>query len=285
MPDRGSCVACADALSFFGRRGGYEYARCRGCGTLQLNPLPRPEEVEIAYQASRYSRDNLHGQGDADAVRKVSRAHYECIRDTLKDFQVSGKILDYGAGWGGLVEFLREAGLEASGLELSKGMIAECQRRGLPVADGELSLLEPGSLSAVTMCGVFEHLAAPSVVLEEVHRVLGSGGTFVSLQPTAPFARSLATVLRAGIRSRELPPSFYVFDPPWHAALFSIGGMRKLAGRHGFKLLAVRPVPLGNLPGWAGLLQRVASPLNRAGWAVARTAWPLMVSHLFVFEK
>ena len=281
------CVACHATTTFFGWKKSYTYARCPLCGTLQLSPLPQATEIERIYKDSQYSADNQHGQGDADQVRKASAAHYHCVREALQAYAGRGEVLDYGAGWGGLVEVLRAAGFSARGLELSAGMVKECQRRGLPVEGGDLSTrpIAPASLSAVTMCGVFEHLLTPDAFLDQVYAGLKPGGIFLSLQPTAPFARLLASVLRLGRQQAELPQPFYIFDPPWHAALYSVRGMCQLAERHGFRVRAVRPVPQGRFPGFTGVLQGIANPINKVGWALAGTAWPLMVSHLFVFEK
>ena len=283
----GSCIACGAELVFLGRQNSYDHGSCTACRSIQVAPLPSVEDVLRAYQHSQYSKDNSHGQGDGDAVRKSSRPHYDCIKDALKSQSVSGSVLDYGAGWGGLVEVLRKSGFDASGLEMSQGMVEECRKRGLPIRAGDFSTVKipDASLGAVTMCGVFEHLLTPDHFLDQVHAALNKDGLFISLQPTAPFARLLAKCLRFGSDQRELPKSFYVFDPPWHVALLSLTGMRKLTERHGFELLDIRPVPQGSLPGWTGVLQAVVNQVNKAGWAVARTYWPLMVSHLFIFRK
>jgi len=283
----GLCIACRGELAFFGRQNSYDYGSCDACRSLQVAPLPSAEKVEQAYRDSQYSSDNSHGQGNADAVRKASKAHYDCISNALKAQKVSGKVLDYGAGWGGLVEVLRNSGFDASGLEMSQGMVEECRNRGLPVQGGDFSTakIPEGSLSAVTMCGVFEHLLTPDVFLDHVNAALEKDGIFASLQPSAPFARLLANCLRSGSDKKELPRNFYIFDPPWHIALLSVPGMQKLTERHGFELLEIRPVPQGRLPGWTGVLQAVVSHVNKMGWAVFGTSWPLMVSHLFIFKK
>lgn len=46
---KAGCVACDGLLRFYGRREEYEYHRCTRCGTIQLRPMPAPEELRLRY--------------------------------------------------------------------------------------------------------------------------------------------------------------------------------------------------------------------------------------------
>src|SRR4051794_2852861 len=105
------CLACGGSPAFLGNRDPYTYVRCESCGTIQLSPFPSPAEVERAYQESAYANDDQHGQGSPDDVWKSSRPYYEAIRDVLMRHGVTDGVLDYGAGWGGLVALLQRSGI------------------------------------------------------------------------------------------------------------------------------------------------------------------------------
>jgi SAM-dependent methyltransferase len=287
QPAFAPCLACGGSPAFLGNRDRYAYVRCQSCGTIQLSPFPSPADVERAYQASAYANDNAHGQGSPDDVRKSSSPYYEAIRDVLVRYGVNDGVLDYGAGWGGLVELLHRSGIQSSGLELSVRMVDECRARGLPVDVGDFrsALFGAVPLRAVTMCGVFEHLIDPKAFLRHAFDALNPGGLIVSLQPTAPFAYLLASVSRFGRRSSPLPSAFYVYDPPWHAALFSIDGMARLVGDYGFDVCETLPAPQGRLAGAKGALQVSVGAVNRLGWTLFHSRWPLLVAHIFVLRK
>jgi 2-polyprenyl-3-methyl-5-hydroxy-6-metoxy-1,4-benzoquinol methylase len=280
------CIACQGSLSFLGRKSGHVYYVCDGCKTVQMSPIPNPSDIQSAYICSQYGTAT-YGQGDPDAIRKSSRPYYVSVGDTLTDHHVSGAVIDYGTGWGGLTEYLIQTGFKCKGLELARNQVAECQRRGLPVEQKTLeALIEQGArVQAIVLCGVFEHLANPKTFLRNAYRMIEDGGLLVSLQPTGTFARLLASVWRMGKFEKTLPSMFSVFDPPWHVALYSPRGMKLIAGECGFDLAEIRFAPQGRVKGHYGVAQALVEWTNRVGWFFFKEAWPLMVSHIFVFKK
>jgi SAM-dependent methyltransferase len=199
QPSLASCIACQGSLSFLGKKLNYFYSTCDACKTVQLSPLPGKAELEKAYSDSLYAA-NIHGQGDPTSIHESSRPYYMCIADALSDHNVSGLVVDYGAGWGGLCSVLLKRGFECKGIELAKNMVEGCQRMQLPVQQGSLeSLREDGcKAQAIVLCGVFEHLVDPRKFFEDAHAILDPNGFLISLQPTAPFASLFAFISRLG---------------------------------------------------------------------------------------
>lgn len=280
------CLVCNTALRFFGPKSNFSYWVCDECTTIQLAPVPSRAQVEQAYSECNYSTDT-HGQGDPDEVRKSNTRYYESLATALADHRAHGLVIDYGAGWGGLCEVLAKRGFRCRGIELAKNMVDECQRRGLDVVQSTPEkLVEEGQTAgAIVMSGVFEHLLDPHAFLDNAHKILEPGGLLVSMQPTANFAHLLAGLVRGGNKNKTLPSAFWVFDPPWHVAMYSLAAMKKIARSHGFELVEIRFAPQGRLPGLAGLAQVCLETTNRMGWAIVKDRWPLMISHTFVFRK
>lgn len=280
------CIACGGSVTFLGERLNFTYGVCRNCNTVQLSPIPNQADVERAYTNSQYATA-AHGQINPDEIRKTSRPYYASLARALKAYAATGGIVDYGAGWGGLCELLLDRGFSCRGLELAGEMVAECQRRGLPVEQKDLSALvrEGVKVHALVLCGVFEHLLDPMTFLRDAYEVLEDDGLLVSLQPAATFARLLASASRLGNRRRPLPSLFWVFDPPWHVALYSVPGMRQLAAQAGFELAGIRFAPQGRMAGAYGAAQRSLEVVNRMGWHMFRSNWPLLTSHIYVIRK
>jgi SAM-dependent methyltransferase len=275
-----SCAACLGCLEPLGPCAGYRYAQCLRCGSIQLDPLPTRDELAAAY---RDYAGAGHYEPTARAARRTNANNFRTIVEALCDHAVRGPVLDYGSGWGGLVEQLREHGFEGEGLDWNEEMVASCLERGLPVTLGDLEALDGRRFAALTLSTVFEHLVDHDAWLERACAALEPGGLLVSLQPTARFAR-LAARLRRG-RNAEIPPLIELYAPPWHTAFFSIDGMRTLLDRHGFDLVEVRFTRSGRKAGVVGLVQATLERVNRIGWRLAREHWPLQVCHTFVFRK
>lgn len=116
---------------------------------------------------------------DAQARRKVY----------LPFLPRDGAVVDLGCGRGEWLELLRNEGIAAHGVESNRLMAAECRERQLDAEQAEtleyLARTADGSLGAVTVLRLVEHLAFPELVrlLDEVSRVLRPGGTAIFETP------------------------------------------------------------------------------------------------------
>jgi SAM-dependent methyltransferase len=134
-------------------------------------------------------------------------------------------VLDLGAGFGFLVDALREAGLRACGLERAPLAAAHARRRGrIAVGDAELPLpFADGSFHAVTFCDVIEHLRDPLATLAECRRVLVPGGWI------------LVITLNAHSAARPLLGRSWAWHrDPTHLHMFSRGSLARVLRGAGF---------------------------------------------------
>ena len=101
----------------------------------------------------------------------------------------AGPVLDLGCGRGELLEALRDAGVEAHGVDSDAAMVAACRRLGLSAEAGDaLATLRDrreGTLGAVTCIHVFEHLPAATwmSVVEAAAAALRPGGLLLVESP------------------------------------------------------------------------------------------------------
>jgi len=253
------------------------------CHTLQLVPLPNKTELDEAYQSEYYSTGPL--ESDPEAWADESRPRHQAVVNLLKDYAVTGKVLDYGTGWGGQCELLAENGFEYLGLELSENMAAYCKKRGLSVHYGDIADIRETDFAALVMTCVFEHLIDHEEWLGHAKRLLCPGGLLISIQPSALFAGFMGLMLRLGSKRLPLPDLYNTFCPPWHTVLFSVRGMTTLAARNGFELIEIRPAPQGTATGLKGAAQKSLQAINRFGWLILGLRWPLVTGHIFVFRK
>jgi SAM-dependent methyltransferase len=128
-------------------------------------------------------------RGSVDAIRERQRRYVDLFRD-------AAPVLDVGCGRGELVGLLREAGVEARGIDADADMVAYARGDGLDVeqadAVGYLDSVDDGTLGGIFMGQVVEHLPAATLarVLELAVRKLRPGGLFVAetINPLSPLA-------------------------------------------------------------------------------------------------
>jgi SAM-dependent methyltransferase len=289
-------MICDGELKFLGPRRGelkatalpreYKYYVCHNCGTIQLNPMPTPEEMAVLYQDCYLSENNMERSTSPETWKEASRTYNESILKELRRHVIGGPVLDFGAGYGFLCQLLNKNGYECTGVELSDQRLVYCRQNNMPVQKGGPEVFHhKQGLSAVLMCAVFEHLSAHLEFLKQASKGLGEGGIIITLHPTSKVFRLLAFLLRFGMSRRELPHLAGAFAPPWHTMFVSISGMKLLAERAGLQVCNIRPAPQGRLEGVLGFIQACLEAINRIGWLFFGAHWPLHTSHIFVLKR
>jgi len=115
-------------------------------------------------------------------------------------------VLDLGCGRGELLLMLRDAGVEAEGVDGDPALVQAARRRGLAVVDGDVLEVLRGradaSAGAITALHLAEHLEPATLlaVLAEARRVLRPGGVLLVESPDP-------TTLRVGAALFWLDPT------------------------------------------------------------------------------
>jgi SAM-dependent methyltransferase len=127
-----------------------------------------------------------------DEFRGPFRLIKERAREYLSDvlaLERTGPVLDMGCGRGEWLEVLKEAGVEAYGVDLDEEFVLRCVDRGLDARRADvfrhLSDIPEGSLAAVTAFHLAEHLPTNMVVelLDLSMRALHPGGLLIFETP------------------------------------------------------------------------------------------------------
>ena len=128
-------------------------------------------------------------RGRTEDIRERQRAYVD-------DFREAAPVLDLGCGRGEFLGLLREAGVEARGVDADADMVAFARGEELDVeqadALAELEALDDGSLGGIFLAQVVEHMPPPQLVrlLELAHAKLRPGGVLVAetINPLSPIA-------------------------------------------------------------------------------------------------
>ncbi len=122
-------------------------------------------------------------RGDPAHILEQARERY------LPLLREHAPVLDVGCGAGDLLEILRDANVEASGVDITSDMVAEAQARGLDVHQADaveyLRSLPEHSLGSIVAIQVIEHLPIGVLVqlLELAATRLRPGGVFIAETP------------------------------------------------------------------------------------------------------
>jgi O-antigen chain-terminating methyltransferase len=156
----------------------------------QLRSEPLPVAEDSAGRREQLARALAEVQPKLlEAFRGGEMEISHRLEHYLEGLRSAAPVLDLGCGRGELLLMLREAGVEASGLDSDPALVAAAIRRGLEVVrtdvlDG-LRALDDASRGGVTAVHLFEHLPSEvlAAVLAEIRRVLRPGGLLIAECP------------------------------------------------------------------------------------------------------
>jgi len=233
-PDRARCPACEGRLltwrsvpaaerSLAGRR--FDLWRCRECASAVTAGAPAAELHDAG--AYRSGRPRLAG-----VAMPVLRSFDQRRLALLGELAPPGApVLDAGAGQGRFVAAARAAGYDARGIEPSRRGRQRAAALGAPVTQTtvEAAPIGAGSLEAVTLWHVLEHLDSPGAALERIASWLAPGGGLLVGVPNL-----------ASLQAQLSGEHWYHLDVPRHRTHFTPAGVIELLRRSGFDVLDVR---------------------------------------------
>ena len=166
--------------------------RERGSGGGAGPGAPAPTTVAVQPAAAAipdYFAFESRMRGSTSVIRARQQPYVD-------DFRAAAPVLDVGCGRGEFLELLRDAGIEATGVDADADMAAYAQGEGLAVVQADalahLAALPDGSLGGIFASQLVEHLP-PAVLfrlLELAVAKLRPGGLLVAetINPLSPLA-------------------------------------------------------------------------------------------------
>ncbi|HEY9404155.1 MAG TPA: class I SAM-dependent methyltransferase [Pyrinomonadaceae bacterium] len=232
------CPACeSDAPVYRGLKSGFDVISCTRCRTLYTAHLPEEEAAE--------DYDSYYCEQNLSAPDFINR-RLDQIMAQFAPYRSNGRLVDVGFGAGTLLEAARRAGWEARGIEVSQSACEHVRGLGFDVFCGTLEEAHypDAYFDVATASEVLEHVPDPQPVLNEIARVLRPGGL---LWATTPHGR--------GMSAHLLKLNWSAVSPPEHLQLFSVGGIKMMLARAGFRRVRVATEgvnPYELLQAWRG---------------------------------
>ena len=135
----------------------------------------------MSHQDSYYRQNEAY----AEFLAGWDAAFYAKYADTLKPDQAGARVLDVGCGVGQVVARLNEAGFEAHGVDVSEPNIARAKQfcARCQVYDGKRLPFADGYFASAGALNVLEHVDEPEAFIQELVRVVQTGGRIVISSP------------------------------------------------------------------------------------------------------
>lgn len=224
-----------------------EYHRCAACGALVLSRPPdgditRVRNDESDFYGEGYWFSHQQHLGLPDITRRartdLPERNLHWLKTLLKYKLPPSTILELGSAHGSFVALLRWAGFEATGLELSPKVVEFARRTfGVSMLQGPIEdqTVEPGSLDAIVLMDVLEHLPDPLGTMRECLDLLKPDGILLIQTPRVPEHAAYEDLVE------QNDPFLSLLEEEGHLTLFSEQSVRELFNRLGAAHLHFEP--------------------------------------------
>jgi len=188
------CPICSNVAPFRLNKGGTNYHQCSSCTTIFSGPLDQSGKVG--------------GGNEIPRNEQFNPLRLERIKGLYGDFKP--KILDWGAGNGLYVRFMREAGYEVDGFD--------------PFNPEYDRIPDANAYDFVNLCEVIEHLSGEYVEIKAIARSMRKGAI---LTVETSFVDCM-------LEDGFTPGTFFYLDASvGHSTLFSHHGIDILMMKNG----------------------------------------------------
>ena len=240
---KNSCPICKSAVlshylfvkDHFLTKEKFEILRCGGCGLGITRPQPPYNEVGKYYSSEKYISHKTSNKGLIDTLYRIGqkinfRTKYKSLGDNPEDLSV----LDYGAGSGNFVKYLRSKNIKVEGVEPNKrarlnASINGIQLHGLEFIDN----FPPQRFDRVTLWHVLEHIHSLDNSLSKLSLLLKPSGKIIIAVPNYQSKDAIT-----------YKDHWAGLDVPRHLWHFSVDSLQLLLGKHDFTLENIRPLKL-----------------------------------------
>lgn len=225
-----TCPICSQSSDPCFQAGEHRMYRCKSCQTAFVHPIPTEE-----YLTSFYSSFHLNCESGGIYEEFESRASAD-FATKIAMIQSAGwepefRVLDVGCGRGFFVKACVNAGINATGVDLSDSAIEYAvEELKVEAYQGRLVDLVNtlGEFDVVTLWATIEHVPDPLELLRDIYKSLKPGGRFF-----------LDTGIGCDWLDKLLPGMNQWYDPPQHLFVFSEEGIQKIVRAAGFEVISI----------------------------------------------
>lgn len=203
-----------------------------GLDVLQTTPIPA--EIAAYYPEDNYISHQNNKRSLTDRLYEIAKNYQLKKKAALLEQHCHGpkKFLDFGAGSGALVSYLKNRQWHALGVEPNKIARAVALENNC-VLHPSLDSIPKQEFSVISLWHVLEHLPHYEQSLQKLLGALAPGGKLIIAVPNYN-----------SWDAKHYGSYWAAYDAPRHLWHFSQGGIKKLADKNGLSLEETRPMLL-----------------------------------------
>lgn len=220
MNNKNTCYVCQkkQAIFLFKKVNKFNLVKCKYCKIIYVKKGEIPKRtIANFYNKFYFNNNSLIGYSNYHVSKK---AHKKNAIKLLSRFQTKSKnnLLDYGCGYGYLLEEAEKKGINTYGIEHSNHARKICLRKNLKVfKDHKFFIKNKIKFNFIFIIGTIEHLIDPRYQLKIFSHLLKKNGKLI-----------ITTIDTEGY----FP--LYKLKPPEHTFYFSNNNLKILLKRYGF---------------------------------------------------
>ncbi|MBP7653218.1 class I SAM-dependent methyltransferase [Candidatus Dependentiae bacterium] len=230
-----SCIICNNneysVLFSAGKAQDEPILKCNSCGLMFLDN--KKDYSDLQKLKNNPENSGISIQYAEKQVLQIS--DYKDICDfILKNKGKNAKVLEIGSNTGAFLNFLKNQGFDAKGIEPNKFAYEYAKKNfGIDLINDDLisANFKSSEFDAVVMLHVIEHLKNPCLELSEIKRVLKPGGLLVIETP------SFDSLIFKFLKHRERS-----IRCRGHLFFFTYDTLKRLLKKNGFDVLDLKYV-------------------------------------------
>jgi len=219
------CPVCkTQKFNKWGKVGLYDILQCHSCGLGITSPFPSEEVLILANEEIYQVDKRIHAYLSR---QKYFEDIYKQHLKRIKNYKISGKLLDVGCNIGLFLKVARDEGYDVKGVELNKTCAAfGAKHFNLDIRSELLQAIAfpEKSFDVITLFDVLEHVADLHSFISELGRVLKDDGLLVLQSPN--FDSLMANVTKSKWNWLTPPDHLYHFSPRALGQLLEESGFR-----------------------------------------------------------
>ena len=209
-------------------------------GFYQVSPTPSEEEITKFYAEEFYTGAYKNFNDSSLEVQMSDKEFfhgrwndmYENFIEIKKKLKKDTSILDIGCGWGLALEYFKNKGMEGYGFDPAIEAVNYGKQKGLNLMHAGLQSMDVFNgkkFDIITILNVLEHLADPTLALEQIKKILKDDGILLIDVPN-----EFNEFQTSGRDIHKL--NDWWLAPPNHLNYFSRDSLVKLLEHLGFKI-------------------------------------------------
>lgn len=213
----------------------FELRKCDSCGFVVTSPRPADDAIGKYYESEDYiSHSNTKKSLFSKAYQIVRNRAVKQKRNWVEAHTRKGTLLDMGCGTGHFLNECRSAGWKIEGVEVSEVARANAKTEHGIEPNSSLDEFETnaGSLNAISMWHVLEHLPNLNEHLSKFHKWLADDGAVLVAVPNHESYDAI-----------HYGSDWAAWDVPIHLWHFSKKSMNDLAAKNGFVISEIINMP------------------------------------------